>query len=445
MDNKNLLTEGSIRRKLLLFTLNIFLGNLFQQLYNTADSIIVGNFLGHNALAAVSSSGNLIFLVNGLFIGVSMGAGIVISNFVGAKAKEQVSLSVHSTLALGILSSLILTTVGVLFAPPILRLMNTPESVLPNSIAYFRIYFAGAFGFVMYNTFNGILRAVGDSKHPLYYLIISSVTNVILDIVFIAGLGFGVGAAAFATAISQLFSAALAFNRLRKIDADYKIEFKKIKLDKFMTRKIIHYGIPSGLQNSVMSLSNVVIQSYINTFGEFAMAGIGAYSKIEGFIFIPITSFGMATTTFVGQNLGAKEYDRIKKGLRFGVTCVTVSSLILGAIMMIFAENLISMFDSHPEVIAYGMQRAHVVSMFFALCGFTHIMAAVMRGSGRPTVSLMVFLICWCVIRIVIVAILGPIVKSLALTHWIYPATWLMSSLAFLIIYRRTDLTKAHI
>ena len=445
MDNKNLLTEGSIRRKLLLFTLNIFLGNLFQQLYNTADSIIVGNFLGHNALAAVSSSGNLIFLVNGLFIGISMGAGIVISNFVGAKSKEQVSLSVHSTLALGILSSIILTTIGVLFAPPILRLMNTPESVLPNSIAYFRIYFAGAFGFVMYNTFNGILRAVGDSKHPLYYLIISSVTNVILDIVFIAGLGFGVGAAAFATAISQLFSAALAFNRLRKIDADYKIEFRKIKLDRMMTRKIIRYGIPSGLQNSVMSLSNVVIQSYINTFGEFAMAGIGAYSKIEGFIFIPITSFGMATTTFVGQNLGAKEYDRIKRGLRFGVTCVTLSSLVLGAIMMIFSENLISMFDSHPEVIAYGMQRAHVVSMFFALCGFTHIMAAVMRGSGRPTISLMVFLICWCAIRIVIIAIVGPIVNSLTLTHWIYPATWLMSSVSFLVIYKRMDLTKAHI
>ena len=445
MDNKNLLTEGSIRRKLLLFTLNIFLGNLFQQLYNTADSVIVGNFLGHNALAAVSSSGNLIFLVNGLFIGISMGAGIVISNFVGAKAKEQISLSVHSTIALGILSSVILTTIGVLFAPPILRLMNTPESVLPNSIAYFRIYFAGSFGFVMYNTFNGILRAVGDSRHPLYYLIVSSVTNVILDIVLIAGLGFGVGAAAFATAVSQLFSALLAFNRLRKINADYKIELKKIKLDKFMTRKIIRYGIPSGLQNSVMSLSNVVIQSYINTFGEFAMAGIGAYGKIEGFIFIPITSFGMATTTFVGQNLGAQEYDRIKKGLRFGITCVTLSCLVLGALMMVFSKELISMFDNHPEVIAYGMERARVVSMFFALCGFTHIMAAVMRGSGRPTVSLMIFLICWCVVRIVIIALLGPIVKSLALTHWIYPVTWLMSSLAFLIIYKRTDLTKAHI
>ena len=198
MDNKELLTEGSIRRKLILFALNIFLGNLFQQLYNTADSVIVGNFLGHNALAAVSSSGNLIFLTVGLFVGISMGAGVVISNFVGAKAKEQVSLAVHSTIALGILSSAILTIVGITCAPLVLRLMNTPESVLPNSITYFRIYFAGSFGFVMYNTFMGILRAAGDSKHPLYYLIVSSILNIVLDIVFIAGLGFGVGAAALA-------------------------------------------------------------------------------------------------------------------------------------------------------------------------------------------------------------------------------------------------------
>ena len=374
-----------------------------------------------------------------------MGAGVVISNFVGAKAKEQVSLAVHSTIALGILSSAILTIVGITCAPLVLRLMNTPESVLPNSITYFRIYFAGSFGFVMYNTFMGILRAAGDSKHPLYYLIVSSILNIVLDIVFIAGLGFGVGAAALATAISQLFSALLAFNRLHKIDADYKIEFRKIKLDRLMTRKIIQYGVPSGLQNSVMSLSNVVIQSYINTFGEFAMAGIGAYGKIEGFIFIPITSFSMAITTFVGQNLGAQEYDRIKKGIRFGLLCVTTSSLVLGAIMMISAPTLISLFDSHPEVIAFGTERAHIVSMFFALCGFTHIMAAVLRGSGKPSTALMVFLVCWCVMRIVIITVLGPIVNSLMLTHWTYPATWLMSAVTFFVIYKRMDLTKAHI
>ena len=445
MDDKNLLTEGSIQRKLIFFALNIFLGNLFQQLYNTADSIIVGNFLGHNALAAVSSSGNLIFLIVGLFAGISMGAGVVISNFVGAKEKEQISRSVHSTIALGIASAIILTVIGVAFAEPVLKLMNTPESVLPNSVTYLRIYFAGSFGFIMYNTFMGILRAAGDSKHPLYYLIISSVINVILDIVLIAGLGFGVGAAALATAVSQLFSAALAFYRLMHINADYKIELRKIKFDKVMTRKIIQYGVPSGLQNSVMSLSNVVIQSYINTFGEFAMAGIGAYSKIEGFIFIPITSFGMAITTFVGQNIGAKEFDRARKGIRFGLLCVAGSCLVLGAIMMVFAPSLISLFDTHPEVIAHGTERAHIVSMFFALCGFTHVMAAVLRGTGRPTTALIVFLLCWCVARIAIIAILGPIVQDITLSHWIYPFTWMLSALAFFFIYRKTDLEKAHI
>lgn len=443
--NKDLLTEGSIRRKLILFALNIFLGNLFQQLYNTADSIIVGNFLGHSALAAVSSSGNLIFLTVGLFAGLSMGAGVVISNFVGAKAKEQVSAAVHSNIALGLIASVILTTVGIVFAAPVLRLMNTPESVLPESITYFRIYFAGSFGFVMYNTLVGILRAAGDSRHPLYYLIVSSVLNIILDIILIAGLGMGVGGAAFATAISQLFSAALAFHRLRKIDADYKVELKKIRIEKFMTRKIIQYGVPSGLQNSVMSLSNVVIQSYINTFGEYAMAGIGAYSKIEGFIFIPIMSFSMALTTFVGQNIGAKEFDRVKKGIRFALLCVTVSCLVLGGLMMVFSDEMIRLFDSNPDVIRFGTERAHVVSMFFTLCGITHIIASVLRGTGRPTTALAVFFICWCVVRIVIIAILGPIVQSLMLSHWIYPATWLMSAVAFIVIYKRLDLTKAHI
>ncbi len=445
MENKDLMTEGSIRRKIILFALNVFLGNLFQQLYNTVDSIIVGNFIGSNALAAVSSAGNLVFLVIGLFIGISIGAGVVISNFVGARDSELVSLSVHSTVALGLTCSVILTIVGVVFAPPVLRLMNTPDNVLPESITYFRIYFAGSFGFVMYNTFVGILRATGDSKHPLYYLIISSVINIILDLVLIAGFGMGVGAAAFATAISQVISALFAFYRLTHVDADYKIEIKKIRFDRIMTKKIISYGLPSGLQNSVMSLSNVVIQSYINTFGEYAMAGIGAYSKIEGFVFIPITSFAMAITTFVGQNIGAGEIERTKKGIRFGLTSTILSCVIIGVAIAIFSEPLLALFDRHPQVIEFGMGRAHVVSMFFFLCGFSHFMAAVLRGFGKPMSALIVFLVCWCVIRIIAIMIFANVFQTIYLTHWIYPITWTLSSISFAIIYKRTDMSKLHI
>ena len=445
MENKNLMTVGSIRRKIVFFALNVFLGNLFQQLYNTVDSIIVGNFIGSNALAAVSSAGNLVFLVIGLFIGVSIGAGVVISNFVGARESEQISLAVHSTVAVGLLFSLILTVLGVLFAPPVLRLMNTPANVLPESITYFRIYFAGAFGFVMYNTFVGILRATGDSRHPLIYLIISSVINIALDLVLIAGFGMGVGAAAFATAVSQVISALFAFYRLTHIDADYRIYIKKIKFDKVITRKIISYGLPSGLQNSVMSLSNVVIQSYINTFGEYAMAGIGAYSKIEGFVFIPITSFAMAITTFVGQNIGAGEIERTKKGIRFGMVSTIVSCVLIGGAIIIFAEPLLSLFDKHPQVITFGMGRAHVVSMFFFLCGFSHFMAAVLRGAGKPVSALLVFLVCWCIVRIIVIMVFSGLFQTIYLTHWIYPITWLLSSISFLVIYRRTDLSKLHL
>lgn len=445
MENKNLMTSGSIRRKIILFALNVFLGNLFQQLYNTVDSIIVGNFIGSNALAAVSSAGNLVFLVIGLFIGISIGAGVVISNFVGARDSEHISLAVHSTVALGLLCSVILTAIGVIFAPPVLKMMNTPESVLSESILYFRIYFAGSFGFVMYNTFVGILRATGDAKHPLYYLIISSVINIILDLVLIAGLGMGVGAAAFATAISQVFSALLAFHQLTHVDADYKIQIKKIRFDRAMTRRIVAYGLPSGLQNSVMSLSNVVIQSYINTFGEFAMAGIGAYSKIEGFVFIPITSFAMAITTFVGQNIGAGEIERTKKGIRFGLISTIVSCIVIGGVIMLFSSPLLALFDKHPQVIEFGTGRARVVSMFFFLCGFSHFMAAVLRGIGKPTSALVVFLVCWCVIRIIVIMGLSHLFPTIYLTHWIYPITWTLSSISFAVLYKRTDLTKLHL
>ncbi len=439
---KELMTVGSYRSKIILFAIPIFLGNLFQQLYNAVDSMIVGNFVGSTALAAVSTAGHLTFLVIGFFNGISVGAGVVIATFIGAGNKKSTEEAVHTTVALGLAFSVLLTILGIWMAPFVLRAMNTPADVMPESITYFQIYFAGATGFVMYNTFVGILQAAGDSKHPLYYLVISSVINVVLDLVLIAGFGMGVGAAAFATAVSQVVSALLSLIRLMRKDTDYRVRLRSIRFVPGMTSRILKFGLPTGIQNSVMAFSNVIIQSYINVFGAAAMAGIGAFTKVEAFAFIPITAFMMAISTFVGQNLGAGLQERVKKGIRFSLICTLVSGEALGLILYLFAEPLIALFDSTPEVVAFGAGRAHTVALFFFLCAFTHYMAAVLRGAGHPMEPMVVFMVCWCLMRILILWIFSPIVQSIEITYWVYPITWTLSTIALLVIYLRTDLNK---
>ena len=311
---QKLMTSGSIPKQMVFFALPILLGNLFQQLYNTVDSLIVGNFLGSQALAAVSSSGNIIFLMIGFFNGVAIGAGVVISRYFGAREIERMQNAIHTTVAFGLIVSFIMTLIGVFFTPTLLRWMGTPDSVMAASVTYFKIYFLGSFGSIMYNFFVGILQAVGDSKHSLYYLIVSSVVNIVLDLFFIAVLKMGVGSAALATIISQYISAGLCLYLLLTTKGTHRIVPSKVKIHKELLGEILKYGLPSGFQNSIIGLANVVVQSNINSFGDMAMAGCGAYSKIEGFAFLPITSFTMALTTFVGQNLGARQYDRVLKG-----------------------------------------------------------------------------------------------------------------------------------
>ena len=309
------MTSGSIPKQMVFFALPILLGNLFQQLYNTVDSLIVGNFLGSQALAAVSSSGNIILLMIVFFNGVAIGAGVVISRYFGAREIERMQNAIHTTVAFGLIVSFIMTLIGVFFTPTLLRWMGTPDSVMAASVTYFKIYFLGSFGSIMYNFFVGILQAVGDSKHSLYYLIVSSVVNVVLDLFFIAVFKMGVGSAALATIISQYISAGLCLNLLLTTKGTHRIVPSKVKIHKELLGEILKYGLPSGFQNSIIGLANVVVQSNINSFGDMAMAGCGAYSKIEGFAFLPITSFTMALTTFVGQNLGARQYDRVLRVL----------------------------------------------------------------------------------------------------------------------------------
>ena len=438
-ESSTLLTEGTIWKKIIAFAIPIFLGNLFQQLYNTADSLIVGNFIGSDALAAVSSSGNLIFLMVGFFNGIAMGAGVVIARYYGARKSEEVEKAVHTLVAFGLVAGVVLTIVGMLGTPYILQWMGTPESVLSNSVLYFRIYFAGSLGFVMYNIFVGILQSVGDSRHPLTYLIISSITNVVLDLLFIAVFRMGVGAAAAATIISQILSAILCFIRLVKSKEEYRIQVRKIRFDGNMMKQIITNGVPAGIQNSIIALANVIVQSNINAFGADAVAGCGAYSKIEGFGFLAINCFAMSLTTFISQNLGAKQYERAKKGARFGIICCITMAELIGILIFAFIPWLVGAFDNTSTVIYYGTTQARTVTLFYFLLALSHCLAAIFRGSGKSTVPMVVMLVCWCIIRITYITIAVRIVPVIQTVFWAYPLTWSLSSIIFMIYFFKAD------
>ena len=433
------LTEGRISKKIVLFAMPIFLGNLFQQMYNVADSLVVGNVLGKEALAAVSSSGSLIFLIIGFINGIFVGGGVIIARYFGAKDTKKVHTAVHTMIAFGLVAGIIVTVIGMGFTPWMLQMMGTPSDVLPNSILYFRLYFAGGIGMVMYNTCMGIFQAVGDSRHPLYYLIISAIVNVILDILFVAVFGMGIEGAALATVIAQFISAFLGFFKLMKVDGEHRVIVSKIRIDKKMLAGILRLGIPTGVQNSVIGFANVIVQSNINAFGSVAMAGCGSYSKLEGFAFLPITSFSVALTTFIGQNLGARQYERAKKGARFGIVTGVVLAEVVGILLWILAPILIRFFNDQPEVITYGVMQSRTEGLFFCLLALSHCLAGILRGAGKSKVPMIVMLACWCVIRIIYITIMVRIIPDIRVIFWAYPLTWLLSSISFLIYYVKAD------
>ncbi len=441
--NANLLTEGSIPVKMLTFALPLFLGNLFQQLYNVADSLIVGNFIGPDALAAVSSSGSLIFLMVGFFNGMSVGAGVVTARYFGARDTKNLERSIHTTVAFGIAAGLALMLIGVLTTPLILKLMGTPEDVLPSSIAYFRTYFFGSVAFVLYNIFVGILQSVGDSKRPLIYLIISTIVNIILDLLFVGVFKWGVWSAALATVISQFISVLLCLRTLLTTTEEYRVNIRQIRFDMFMLKQIIQNGLPTGLNNSIIAIANVVVQSNINAFGKMAVAGCGAYSKIEGFGFLPINCFTMALTTFISQNLGAKQFDRAKKGAFFGILCSVILAETIGIIIYLFAPQLISIFNADPAIVEYGVIQARTVTLFYCLLAYSHCLASIFRGAGKSTVPMLVMLASWCIIRVTYITIIVHFIPVINVIFWAYPLTWSISTVVFTIFYFKSNWMKA--
>ena len=433
------LIEGPIWKGMLMFALPILLGQIFQQFYNTFDSWVVGKYIGENALAAVSSSSSLIFMLIGFFNGVAMGAGVMIARFYGAKDFRAMEKAIHTDVAFGLTAGAFLTVLGVTFTPTILRWMGTPPEVLPQSITYFRYYFCGAIFSVMYNIFVGILHAVGDSKHPLYYLIFSTFVNIALDLLFVAVLRMGVGAAAFATTISQGISAALCCIHLLRAEGPCRLHIRRIRFDLSSLRTIIQLGLPSGVQNSVIAFANLVVQSNINSFGAAAMAGCGSYSKIEGFVFLPITCFSQALSTFVGQNLGAHNYERVKKGVGFGIVCSCLMAELIGVLSYCFAPQLIRIFNDSPTVVDFGTRHMQVICLFYFLLSFSHCMAGIFRGAGKSTIPMLTMLICWCLIRVTYITVTISFINRLEVVSWAYPITWTLSSIVFLVYFLKAD------
>ena len=427
------LLEGSVWKGMVLFAIPIFLGNLFQQFYNTFDSWCVGNFIGEEALAAVSSSGSLIFMMVGFFNGVAMGAGVIIARYFGAGDTDALKKAIHTDVALGLVAGGLLTGLGVVFTPTILRWMGTPAEVLPQSVQYFRFYFCGAIFTVMYNIFVGILHALGDSRHPLYYLVFASFVNVALDLLFVAVLGMGVGAAAVATTLSQGISAVLCCIRLMGLKTEYRLQVKEIRFHGKSLRQIIQYGLPAGIQNSVIALANVVVQTNINSFGKAAMAGCGSYSKIEGFVFLPITCFSQALATFVGQNLGAGEIERVKKGVGFGIVCPALIAELLGVTLWILAPRLIGIFNDDPLVVDFGTRHMRTIAPFYFLLATTHCISSILRGEGKTTLPMVTMLAVWCVLRVSYITIAVRHINRLETVSWAYPITWTVSSIILVI------------
>ncbi len=432
-------TSGPLGRELVAFAMPLLLGNLFQQLYNAADSLIVGNFLGREALAAVSSSGPIIFMLVGFFNGLAAGAGVVISRAYGAHDGERLGRAIHTDTVFGIIAGIALTIVSVLFTPHILRLISTPEDIMKESIAYFRIYSAGIFFSVMYNILMGILNAVGDSRHPLYYLIFASVLNIVLDILFIGGFGMGVGSAAAATIISQAVSSLLCFLRLLRNPEPVGIRLRKLRMNRKELGNIVRFGFPAGVQNSVIGLANTVVQASINVFPAAVIAGAGVYYRIEGFVLLPITTLSLSLTTSVGQNLGAGRYDRALRVSKMGMAAASVIGEAVAVILFITAPLIMSLFSSDPDVIRAGTAQARTEALFYCLVGVSHSAAGMLRGAGKSAVPMAVILGSWCVFRVIflrIALIFFPVPMTIYVT---YPVTWLLSSLIFAVYLSRTD------
>lgn len=435
--NRGLMTEGVIWKEILLFSIPLLLGNLFQQLYNAVDSVVVGNYIGAQALAAVGSSAPVINLLVSFFMGLAVGAGVIISRYFGARKKEELHIAVHTSLVLTFAAGLVMTLIGVLISPYVLQWVGTPSDVMESSVLYLRIYFLGILSVMVYNMGSGILRAVGDSRNPLYFLIVSSVTNIILDMLFVIVFHMGIAGVGWATLIAQTISAVLTMLLLMRTKEEYQVKLKHIRFHKHMLYEIVRLGLPSGLQNAIVSFSNVIVQSNINAFGSLAMAGCGSYTKIDGFAILPVMSYSMALTTFTGQNMGAKKYDRVKQGAKTGILMSVITIVCISALLLMLGPNVLAIFSSDPTVINYGLYMMHVLAPGYIFLAISHAFNGIIRGAGITTVPMIVMVTCWCGLRMAWILTSVPLFHDIGVVFMGWPLTWIASALWLFLYYRK--------
>lgn len=434
--NIQLMTQGNITKQLLWFSLPLLIGNLFQQFYSTVDSVVIGNFVGDNALAAVNSSGPVVFLFISFFNGLAIGAGVAISRHYGAYNLDEVRKSIHTSIALTFVVSILVTIVGYLLSPTILQIMNVDAQVMGNSITYLQIYFLGSFGIITYNMGSGILRSVGDSTRPLYILVVSCIINIVLDLLFVVVFQWAVFGVAIATLIAQVVSAILVLYLLIKSNDIYHLDVKSIRFHKASLEEIIRIGLPSAVQNMIVSFSNAIVQSNINSFGKYAMAGAGSYTKIDGFAILPVMSFSNALTTFVAQNVGAKEYDRVRKGVKIGLFLSCFITIIISIILFLFAHQILALFSSNPTVIAYGTLMMKSIVPGYIILAISHNLAGALRGSGQTKVPMLIMIFSWCICRIAWITIMVNVFHDIKHVFMGWPITWGISTILLLIYFK---------
>lgn len=440
------MTTGSIPRHIITFAIPLLIGNIFQQLYNMVDTWVVGRFVGTEAFSAVGSVGPIINMLIGFFMGLSSGAGVVISQYYGAAQEKEVKKAVHTSILMTLIIALVFTAVGVIITPLMLGLMDTPPDVFPEARTYLTIYFSGVAGLMFYNIGSGILRAVGDSMRPFYYLVVSALLNTVLDLLFVIKFNMGVAGVAYATIIAQGISALLVIVSLAKSDSCIKLTLRDMKMSWEMLRKIVKVGIPASIQMAITAFSNVFVQGYINYFGSTCMAGWTAYAKIDAIMFLPMQSIALASTTFVGQNLGGNKPERARKGADLSLLMALGATLVMMMPVMIFSPQLVAFFNDNPGVIDMGTLMLRWITPFYLLCTVNQVYSGALRGAGNTKAPVVIMLSSFVVFRQIYLFIMSNFISNEVVPIIMgYPAGWLLCSLTTFIYYKKTSLTKTRL
>ena len=422
------MTEGNILKSIILYSIPLILGNFMQQLYNTFDSLIVGNYVGSSALAAVGAGGQISFFLVAFYLGASSGAGILISQYYGAKDDEKLHAVVHNMMGIGIVLGIVITIVGIIFCPTFLGWIGTPVDMMPDAVTYLRIFFGGMLFQVVYNMLAAVLNAVGNSKRSLIYLIISSGFNIILDLLFVCVFKLGIAGAAWATIISQAVCCVLILKYLMGVEANYKVKLKDITLQSDYVKRIVKMGFPAAVQNAVIAFSSLLIQAGVNSYGTKAAAGFTAYMKVDGFDILPILSFSLAATTFVGQNVGAGNMKRAKKGAAIIIVINTIYTLIMTCVMTVFDSQIISLFSHDPEVIESGVMCIWALAPFYVLLGLIHSFAGAIRGTGNTVGPMVIILFSLCFYRVLWMMFARPYFSDIRGVYLPYPTSFVIGA-----------------